>query len=57
MKQVQTAVLRHLSDETEGRIAATGHTTYKPHRFRIAMMAAAAIIVIAIVFLVVLKPF
>ena len=48
IKQVQTAVHRHLSDTAAGHIATTGHKTYKPHRFRYSISAAAAVIVVAI---------
>jgi len=56
LKQVQALVLQHLSHETEGHIAAAGHTTVKPHRFRIAMSAAAAVIVIAIGLFILFSP-
>jgi hypothetical protein len=48
MKQVHESVHRHLSDATAGHIATTEHKTYKPYRFRYAISAAAALIVVAI---------
>lgn len=48
IKQVQTAVHRHLSDATVGHIATAGHKTHKSFRFRYAISTVAAVIVVAI---------
>lgn len=48
IKQVQTAVHRHLSDTAAGHLATTDHKTYKSYHFRYSISAAAAVIVVAI---------